>query len=129
MACRFTVWSVFSRVMMLKYVDNQRDKLTAYCDHGHARISRAENAIRSVVIGRKAWLFSDTPKGAHASEALYDFITTATANGLEPYHYLHHFFKKLPRATTMEQLEQLLPWRIDGERLQHKNDGNICPNK
>jgi len=35
-------------------------------------------------IGR---LFSDTPKGAKASAALYGLIETAKANGLEPYAY------------------------------------------
>lgn len=33
----------------------------------------------------KSWLFSDTPKGAHASALLYSLIETAKANGQEPY--------------------------------------------
>jgi len=34
------------------------------------------------------WLFSDTPKGAHASALYYSLIKTAKANGLEPYEHL-----------------------------------------
>ncbi len=47
----------------------------------------AENAIRPFCVGRKAWLFSDTPKGAHASAVHYSFIETAKANDIEPYVY------------------------------------------
>ena len=36
-----------------------------------------ERAIRPFVIGRRNWLFADTPKGARASAALYSIIETA----------------------------------------------------
>ncbi len=36
-----------------------------------------------IVIGRKAWLFSDTPAGARASATHYSLIETAKANGLD----------------------------------------------
>lgn len=52
-------------------------------------------------------------------------IETAKANNLEPYHYLHHVFKELPRAQTVEDIEQLLPWQVDGERLQRYDRGEI----
>jgi hypothetical protein len=49
-----------------------------------------ENAIRPFVMGRKAWLFSDTPAGATASARLYSLIETAKANGLRlPQARLH----------------------------------------
>jgi len=54
-------------------------------------------------------MFSDTPKGAHTSAICYILIETAKANGVEPYYYLHHIFKELPRATTADEIEQLLP--------------------
>ena len=75
--------------------------------------NRLENAIRPFVIGRKAWLFSDTPAGAHASAALYSLIETAKASGIEPYSYLLHLFAALPEATTVAQFEALLPWNLD----------------
>lgn len=43
---------------------------------------RVENAIRPFVIGRRGWLFSDTPAGAHASAVVYSLATTAKANGI-----------------------------------------------
>ena len=70
-------------------------------------------AIRPFVIGRKNWLFSDTPRGASASAALYSLIETAKASGLEPYAYLREVFAALPVATTPEQVHALLPWNIN----------------
>jgi transposase len=69
----------------MTYLSNQWDKLMIYCTNGDLSISNvlAENAIRPFVIGRKAWLFSDTTKGAQASAIHYSLIETAKANGLE----------------------------------------------
>ncbi len=71
----------------------------------------AENAIRPFVIGRKNWLFSNSVNGVKASANLYSLIETAKANGLEPYAYLHKVFTELPGATSVEDIEALLPWR------------------
>jgi transposase len=96
----------------LTYVNNQWKKLIVYCDDGRLNISNvlAENAIRPFVIGRKAWLFSDSSKGAHASSVHYSLIETAKANNIEPYAYLVHVLNKIPYATTVEEIEMLLPW-------------------
>ena len=72
----------------------------------------AENAIRPFVIGRRNWMFSDTPRGAHASAALYSLVETAKANRLEPAHYLHYLFDKIPLVSQKEDLEKLLPWNV-----------------
>ena len=63
-------------------------------------------------MGRKAWLFSDTPAGAEASARLYGLIETAKANGREPYAYLKLVFTELPKATTLADVEALLPWAV-----------------
>lgn len=98
----------------INYTLNQWDKLIRYCEHGEIPISNilAENAIRPLCIGRRNWLFSDTPKGAKASALYYSLIETAKANGLEPYEYFKAVLKQLPYAETVEDLEALLPWNI-----------------
>ena len=98
----------------MTYLSNQWSKLIRYCEDGRLPISncRAENAIRPFVIGRKAWLFADTPGGARASAIYYSLIETAKANGLEPYAYLREVLTRLPHADTVEGLEALLPWNI-----------------
>ena len=80
----------------------------------------AENAIRPFVIGRKNWLFADTPKGARASAIFYSLIETAKANEIDPHAYLHHIFKALPYADSVEKLEALLPWNLKGEVAEFK---------
>jgi len=98
----------------MTYLSNQWEKLNVYCSNGELNISNilAENAIRPFVIGRKAWLFSDTPAGAHASATHYSLIETAKANGLEPYEYLKRVLTALPYAESVEEIEALLPWNI-----------------
>jgi transposase len=98
----------------LGYLAAEWPKLIRYLDDGRLEISNVlvENAIRPFVVGRKAWLFSDTPAGAHASAKLYSIIETAKAAGLEPYSYLRLIFEKLPQAVTLADIEALLPWVV-----------------
>ena len=75
--------------------------------------NRAERSIRPFAIGRKNWLFSDTPRGAHASAAIYSITTTAKGNGLKPREYLEWLFEHMPNTDNLENevvLEKFLPW-------------------
>jgi transposase len=103
----------------LGYLDKQWMRLIAYLSDGRIEVdnNRCENAIRPFVMGRKAWLFSDTPAGADSSARLYSLIETAKANGLEPYAYLRHVFTEMPKATAANDVEALLPWNIDPATL------------
>ena len=104
----------------LNYLHNEWPKLIRYLDDGRLEIDNnlAENAIRPFVIGRKNWLFSDSVKGVKASANLYSLIETAKANGLEPYAYLRHLFTELPKATTVEAIEALLPGTINKDHIK-----------
>ena len=95
----------------LTYLHNQWHKLVRYIDDGNYPIDNntAENALRPFVIGRKNWLFANTPSGAHASANLYSLIETAKAHGINPQDYLTHIFKELPLVETVEDYEKLLP--------------------
>ena len=96
------------------YSLNQWPKLIRYCEDGRLNISNAgaENAIRPFAIGRKRWLFSDTPKGAHASAVHYSLVEMAKANGLKPDEYYRYILERLPYAETVDELEALLPWNV-----------------
>ena len=99
----------------LHYLSVQWPKLIRFVEDGDYPLDNnaAENALRPFVVGRKNWLFSDTVKGAQASANLYSLIETAKANGLEPYRYLRQVFDDLPKATTVEDIEALLPWNVN----------------
>jgi len=96
----------------VNYLASNWNRLVRYIEAGHLPIdnNRAENAIRPFVIGRKNWLFSDTPRGATASAQVYSLIETAKANGQEPYAWLRHILERLPTASSVEDYETLLPW-------------------
>lgn len=103
----------------LAYAQNHWDGLTRFCDDGRLAIDNnaVENAIRPFCVGRRNWLFSDSVAGARASANLYSLISTAKANGLEPYAYLRHVFTELPKAENLEHIEALLPYRLDPSDL------------
>ena len=101
----------------LTYLHNQWPRLIGYLEDGRLEIDNnsCERAIRPFVIGRRNWLFADTPAGASASANLYSLIETAKANGHEPYRYLRHLFTKLPAASCAEDIDALLPTRLKPE--------------
>ena len=97
------------------YARNQRKYLERYLEDGRLEISnnRAERSIKPFVIGRKNWLFANTPRGAKASAILYSIIETAKENGVNPYEYLTYVFKNAPNwdvRTNFDYLDLLMPW-------------------
>lgn len=98
----------------MNYTLNQWALLVGYCEDGRLNISNAlaENAIRPFAVGRRNWLFSDTPRGARASATCFSLIETAKANNLEPYAYLVKVLQNIAAADTVEKIEALLPWNV-----------------
>lgn len=99
----------------VKYTKNQRLYLENYLLDGRCSISNnlAENCIRPFCVGRKNWLFSDTPKGADASAMVYSIIETAKANNLNLYKYLTYLLTYMPGLEWRdypEIFENLMPW-------------------
>ena len=97
------------------YAKNQKVYLNEFLLHGEVDISNniAENAIRPFVVGRKNWLFCDTPKGAEASAVVYTLVETAKANGLDPFRYLNYVLTNirfLGQNPSNAELEGFLPW-------------------
>ncbi|MBX8552308.1 IS66 family transposase [Pseudomonas cichorii] len=101
----------------VNYLANNWSRLERYVEAGYLPIDNnpAERAIKPFVIGRKAWLFSDTPKGAAASAQIYSLVETAKVNGQEPYTWLRHVLERLPHAQSVEDYEALLPWNCSPE--------------
>ncbi len=101
----------------VNYLASNWRRLERYVEAGLSPIDNnaAERAIKPFVIGRKAWLFSDTPKGAIASAQIYSLVETAKVNGQEPYTWLRHVLERLPQASSVEDYEALLPWNCSLE--------------
>ena len=98
----------------LHYLSAQWVKLSRFVTDGSYPIDNnpCENSIRPFVIGRRNWLFADTVGGANASANLYSLLQTCKVNRIDPHRYLAALFTALPLASTADDYEALLPWRI-----------------
>jgi len=103
----------------LAYLARVWPKLSRYIERGDLPIDNnaCENAIRPFVVGRKGWLFADTPAGAHASAVIYSLVETAKANGHEPYAWLRYALERLPLADTVDAMDALMPWNLHEQDL------------
>lgn len=113
----------------MAYMNRYWPRLIRYCERGDLPIdnNETERAIRPFAIGRRAWLFSDTPAGAEASARLYSMVETAKANGLEPYTWLLKVMRGLPEAIKSGNWEHLMPWNLKAEDLITEAYGSTAP--
>ena len=113
------------------YCFNQWEKLLAYLADGRLELdnNRAERSIKPFVIGRKNWLFANTPRGARASATIYSIVETAKENGLNPFTYLKYLFEQLPNVDVKDQnvLDTFLPWSDSLPADCRKNKGDEMP--
>ena len=74
--------------------------------------NESERQFKGYVVGRKGWLFSNTPKGANASAVVYSIVHTAVSNNLKPYEYIEYLLKTMPNLyiTNPSTLDSFLPW-------------------
>ena len=95
-----------------------------YLEDGRCSLSNnlSENSIRPVTVGRKNWLFLDTPDGAHANAIYLTIVEMAKAYHLNLYEYLKYLLEHRPNSDmTDEELDSLAPWN---ETVQQQ-----CSNK
>ena len=95
----------------LKYASNELPYIHRYLESGHVEIDNnyTEQSFRKLALGRRNWLFICAEKGAQASANIYSVLSTAKANGIEPYGFLHNIIERLPYCEKLEDYEALLP--------------------
>ena len=104
----------------IKYCLDQRFWLEKFVLDGRLEIdnNRAERSIKPFVIGRKNWLFCNTPNGAKTSAVLYSIIETCKDNNVNPFDYLTFAFRNAPNwdiSNHPEAVERLLPWKYNDQ--------------
>ena len=79
--------SAFGKAII--YCLNQWEDLTNFLCDGRLEIdnNRSERSLKNFVIGRKNFLFSNTPRGARGSAVLFSLVETAKENQLKPFEY------------------------------------------
>ena len=97
----------------LHYLLEQWTYLVRYLEDGRLELSnnRAERSIKPFVMGRKNWLFVNTPAGAQSSAVIYSLIETAKENKLDPHRYLLWVLQSAPVLSQADEFwaEKLLP--------------------
>ena len=104
----------------ITYIRNREEFLMTYLEDGRCSFSNnlSENSIRPVTVGRKNWLFSDTPEGAQANTLYLTVVEMAKAYGLDLYKYLNFLFEQRPsKDMSDEELEKLAPWNESVKEL------------
>lgn len=89
--------------------------LMTFLKDGRLEVSNncVERAIKTVVIGRKNYLFSTRLAGAESNAIIYSAIEIAKEHGLNVYKYFTYLFEHLPNVEFLMKpklLEDFLPW-------------------
>ena len=97
----------------VRYALGQWKVLELYCDDGRLEIDNnaAERALRTVVLGRKNYLFAGSDTGGERAAAIYTLIGTAKLNGINPEKYLCDVLSRIADHP-ISRIEELLPWNL-----------------
>lgn len=95
----------------ISYALKQKDRMMNVLKDGRLVLSNnlAERGIKTLVIGRKNYLFSASFKRAQSNATILSLVETAKANGLHPRKYLEYLLTHLPNQKNTP-LEAYLPW-------------------
>jgi hypothetical protein len=105
----------------LGYAVNQEVELRRVLETSELPLdnTRAERALRKIVVGRKAWMFYGSDTHAEAAAAIFSIIASCRLHTLDPFQYLEEVLRVLPYWTRDRYLE-LSPkyWRATHGRLR-----------
>jgi transposase len=95
----------------IDYMLRRWDGFAAFLDDGKACLSNnaAERSLRGFALGRKAWLFAGSSRGAERAAAMVTLIQTAKLNDIDPQAWLADVLARIAE-TPQGKLDQLLPW-------------------
>lgn len=81
--------------------------------------NKAERAVKSLLIGHKNWLFSQSLQGAQTNGIILSLIETAKRHELDPEKYLNYLLQKLSNKEILnsEALEAYLPWQAEIQKI------------
>lgn len=98
----------------ITYTINHEDDLKKFLDDGNIPCdnSFAERNVKDIALGRRNWLFADTPDGAKTICVFDTFVATAKANHANVYYYLKYLIEKAPLIPkgNKDLFPDLMPW-------------------
>ena len=89
-----------------------------YCNDGRLEISNnlVENALRSVALGRRNWMFVGSMKGGEAAALFYALAGTCRLNGVEPEAWFTDVIERIGDHP-INRIDDFLPWKWQASRL------------
>lgn len=104
----------------IRYTLSNWTGLTRYLEDGRLEIdnNRIENAIRTVALGRKNWLFAGSHEGARRLAILYSIFGTCKMNNINPYDYIKDVLDKIVNYPH-NKIKELTPieWKIKQNQI------------
>ena len=101
----------------ISYALNNWKALTVFLENGVLAIDNnfSERNIKSIVMGRKNYLFAGSEAGGDAAATLYSLIETCKQNGIDPEAYLADVLLKVQYHPN-HRIDELLPyhWKPPG---------------
>ena len=101
----------------IRYALTRLKRLRPYLEHGFLELDNnaAERALRSIVLGRRNYLFMGSPAGGKAAAIVYTLIETAKLNGLDPQAWLAEVLRRVPEHPR-NRIDELLPWNCKPDK-------------
>ena len=98
----------------LGYLHRQWHRLTLFLTDGRIELTnnRVERELRSLVLGRKNWLFAYGDLGGKRTATILTIVATCIGHGINPRAYLHAVTKLIVNGWPNARLRELLPDRI-----------------
>lgn len=95
----------------LYYCLNNWTYLTQYVTDGDLKIdnNHTEREMKYIAMGRRAWLFFGSDKGAKDHAIVFSVLSTCRRHGVEPWAYLTDVIQRLAEDPNCN-LEELLPY-------------------
>jgi transposase len=104
----------------LGYATNQKAELRRVLDNGRLPLdnTRSERALRTIVTGRKNWLFYGSDIHAQAAAAIFSVIASCRLHRIDPVAYLDEVLRVLPYWPRERYIElSPLRWTTTRARL------------
>ena len=103
----------------LGYAVRQKDALLRVLDDGRLVLdnNRSERALRSIAVGRKAWLFVGSDDHAESAGHLFSLIASCKLHRLDPEAYLRDLLRVLAHWPKDRYLELAPVWADTRARL------------
>ena len=95
----------------IDYLLRRWPAFTRFLDDGRVCLTNnaAERALRGFALGRKAWLFAGSERGAERAAAMASLIVSAKLNAVDPQAWLADVLARIADHPA-HRLDELLPW-------------------